>query len=96
MPPAARVGDPTAHGSPLAGAGCPTVLIGGMPAWRALSDFTPCPLVTGVVPHVGGVAAPGMPTVLIGGMPAATAGNTIIESGPPNSIASGCPTVMIG
>lgn len=36
--PAARVGDTTAHGSPLAGApGCPTVLIGGQPAWRGIS-----------------------------------------------------------
>lgn len=96
MPPAARVGDPTAHGAPLAGAGCPTVLIGGMPAWRALADFSPCPLVTGVVPHVGGVAAPGDPTVLIGKMPAAVMGDNIIETGPPNSIASGCPTVIIG
>lgn len=96
MPPAARVGDPTAHGSPLAGAGCPTVLIGGMPAWRALADFTPCPLVTGVVPHVGGVAVPGDPTVLIGKMPAAVMGDNIAEAGPPNSIAAGCPTVIIG
>jgi uncharacterized Zn-binding protein involved in type VI secretion len=37
MPLAARTGDPTSHGSPLApGPGSTTVLIGGMPAWRAL------------------------------------------------------------
>lgn len=37
MPSAARLADPTAHGSPLnPGLGCPTVLIGYMPAWRAL------------------------------------------------------------
>lgn len=36
MPPAARVGDTTAHGTPLVGPGCPTVLIGNMPAWRGL------------------------------------------------------------
>ena len=36
--PAARLGDATAHGSPLVGApGCPTVLIGGQPAWRGTS-----------------------------------------------------------
>ena len=36
--PAARVGDITAHGSPLAGApGSPNVLIGSMPAWRGTS-----------------------------------------------------------
>lgn len=37
MPPAARVSDTTGHGVPLSpGPGCPTVLIGGLPAWRAL------------------------------------------------------------
>ena len=37
MPLAARTGDPTSHGPPLApGPGSTTVLIGGMPAWRAL------------------------------------------------------------
>ena len=97
MPPAARMGDTTSHGTPLSpGPGCPTVLIGGMPAWRAASDFHACPLVTGVVPHVGGVVAVGSATVLIGGMPAARAGDMIVESGPPNSIALGEMTVMIG
>src|ERR1035437_9544513 len=37
MPPAARVTSLTGHGTPLGpGPGCPTVLIGGFPAWRAL------------------------------------------------------------
>lgn len=37
MPPAARVADVTAHGPPLTpGPGSPDVLIGFMPAWRAL------------------------------------------------------------
>ena len=36
-----------------------------------VSDFHICPMVTGVVPHIGGpVLPPGTPTVLIGGMPA--------------------------
>ena len=38
MPPAARVADPTGHGPPLLGAGCPTVLIANMPAWRAIGN----------------------------------------------------------
>ncbi|NYT10293.1 MAG: hypothetical protein GKC09_10240, partial [Methanosarcinales archaeon] len=55
MPPAARVGDLTAHGTPLGpGPGSTNVVIGGMPAWRAASDFHSCPLVSGS-PHVGGV-----------------------------------------
>ena len=97
MPPAARVGDVTSHGTPLSpGPGAPTVLIGGKPAWRAAADMHTCPLVTGVVPHVGGMVAMGSVTVLIGGMPAARQGDMIIESGPPNSISMGEPTVMIG
>ena len=36
-PPAARIFDATAHGDPLKpGPGSPNVLIGGLPAWRAL------------------------------------------------------------
>ena len=97
MPPAARVGDQTSHGTPLApGPGSVNVLIGGMPAWRAVADFHTCPLVTGVVPHVGGVVAMGSATVLINNLPAARQGDTIVEAGPPNTIAMGCPTVLIG
>ena len=97
MPLAARVGDMTAHGTPLApGPGSPDVLIGGMPAWRATSDLHNCPLVTGTVPHVGGVVAMGSLTVLINNLPAARQGDIITESGPPNSIVIGCPTVVIG
>ncbi len=97
MPPAARVGDVTSHGTPLApGPGSVNVLIGGMPAWRATADFHTCPMVTGVVPHVGGVIAVGSVTVLINNLPAARQGDMIVESGPPNSIVMGCPTVIIG
>lgn len=97
MPPAARIGDLTSHGTPLApGPGCPNVLIGGMPAWRTGADFHACPLVNGVQPHVGGMVAMGSLTVLIGGMPAARMGDSIVEAGGPNLIAIGCPTVMIG
>ena len=97
MPLAARVGDLTGHGTPLApGPGCPTVFIGGMPAWRALSDTHACPLVTVLVPHVGGVVLLGSTTVFINGLPAARQGDAIVEAAPPNTIAIGCPTVLIG
>jgi uncharacterized Zn-binding protein involved in type VI secretion len=97
MPPAARLADLTSHGTPLGpGPGSPNVLIGGMPAWRAGADFHACPLVTVLVPHVGGVVALGSLTVLIGGLPAARMGDMVVEAGPPNVIAIGCPTVMIG
>lgn len=95
--PAARVGDMTSHGTPLApGPGSPTVLIAGMPAWRAGSDTHLCPLVDGLKPHVGGVVAVGSVTVMIGGLPAARQGDMIVEAGAPNAIAAGAPTVMIG
>jgi uncharacterized Zn-binding protein involved in type VI secretion len=96
MPPAARMGDMTAHGTPLSpGPGSVNVLIGGLPAWRATADMHTCPLVTALVPHVGGVVAMGSPTVLINGLPAARQGDMITESGPPNSIVMGCLTVII-
>lgn len=94
---AARVGDSTSHGTPLApGPGCPTVLIGGRPAWRAGSDTHVCPLSNGPSPHVGGMVAVGSTSVLIGGMPAARMGDSIVEAGGPNAIAVGDATVLIG
>lgn len=97
MPPAARVGDLTSHGTPLGpGPGDPTVLIGGMPAWCALVDTHTCPLLNGLQPHVGGVVTQGSVTVLIGGLPAARMGDTIVEAGGPNVIAAGEPTVLFG
>jgi uncharacterized Zn-binding protein involved in type VI secretion len=95
MPPAARVLDQTAHGTPLTGAGSPNVLVGGMPAWR-VGDFHTCPLSTGPVPHVGGAVPTGSTTVLINGLPAARLGDTITENGPPNTIVAGESTVLIG
>ena len=95
--PAARLGDTTGHGSPLApGPGLPTVLIGGKPAWRAGVDTHVCPLFDGPKPHVGGMVAKGSATVLIGGMPAARMGDQVVEAGAPNPIAVGEPTVLIG
>ena len=56
-----------------------------------------CPLVTGVVPHVGGpITGPGCPTVLIGGMPAAVVGDLCTCVGPPDSIMMGSMTVTFG
>jgi uncharacterized Zn-binding protein involved in type VI secretion len=94
---AARMGDSTSHGTPLApGPGSVNVLIGGQPAWRAGADFHTCPLFNGPVPHVGGVVAKGSTTVLINNLPAARQGDQIVEGAPPNAIVMGCPTVMIG
>jgi uncharacterized Zn-binding protein involved in type VI secretion len=96
--PAARVTDPTTHGSPLApGPGSPNVLIGGLPAWRTLMDFHACPIVKGLVPDVGGVVMVGSPTVLINFQMACRVMDQVVEiPGGPNPIAMGCPTVLIG
>jgi uncharacterized Zn-binding protein involved in type VI secretion len=95
--PAARVGDPTGHGTPLGpGPGSLTVLVEGRPAWRAGLDVHACPLATGAVPHVGGTVATGSTTVLIGGRPAARQGDAVIETVGPNLIVAGAPTVLIG
>ncbi len=95
--PAARLGDSTSHGTPLGpGPGCPTVLIGGQPAWRVLSDTHACPLSDGPKPHGGGVVTMGSMTVMIGGLPAARMGDMVVEVGPPNAIVMGASTVMIG
>jgi uncharacterized Zn-binding protein involved in type VI secretion len=56
-----------------------------------------CPMVTVLVPHVGGpVLPPGCPTVLIGGMPAARVGDMLVCVGPPDVIALGSFTTLIG
>lgn len=98
MPPAARVGDmhtcpmvtpatpPVPHvGGPILPPGCPTVLIGGMPAAR-MGDMATC-----VGPP--DTIAKGSATVMIGGMPAARMGDMTVHGG---TITLGCPTVMIG
>jgi uncharacterized Zn-binding protein involved in type VI secretion len=67
----------------------------GMPAAR-LSDMHVCPMVTVLVPHVGGqIAGPGAPTVLIGGMPAARIGDMAVCVGPPDVIVTGSPKVLL-
>ena len=95
--PAARLGDPTAHGGVLT-LGCPTVLIGGQPAAR-MGDMHVCPMQTPAVvpiPHVGGPVLLGSVMVLIGGQPAARMGDMVMCVGPPATILMGCPTVLIG
>ena len=97
MPPAARISDmhvcpmvtpgvpPIPHvGGPVS-VGCPTVLIGGLPAARG-GDMAIC-----VGPP--DTIAMGSMTVLIGGTPAARMGDTMAHGG---TIVAGCPQVMIG
>ncbi len=96
--PAARIGDmhvcpmvtpgtpPIPHvGGPLIGPGCPTVLIGGMPA-AVLGDMCVC---TGPPDTI----AMGSSGVMIGGKPAARVGDQCAHGG---TITIGCSTVLIG
>jgi uncharacterized Zn-binding protein involved in type VI secretion len=68
----------------------------GQPAAR-VSDMHVCPMVTVLVPHVGGpILPPGGITVLIAGLPAARLGDMAVCVGPPDVIALGSFTVLIG
>lgn len=54
-----------------------------------------CPMVTVLVPHVGGpIAGPGAVTTLIGGMPAARVGDLAVCVGPPDVIVLGSFTTL--
>jgi len=67
-----------------------------MPSAARLGDLHTCPMVTGVVPHVGGpILPPGAPTVLIGGQPAARVTDPATCAGGPDSIVRGAATVLI-
>lgn len=77
---------PVPHsGGPILPPGCPTVLIGGLPAAR-MGDMLTC---VGPPDSI----AKGSMTVLIGGMPAARMGDTCAHGG---TIAVGFPMVLIG
>ena len=68
----------------------------GMPAAR-ITDPHVCPMVTVLVPHVGGpLLPPGVPTVMICGLPAATITNPAVCVGPPSRVIKGSATVLIG
>ena len=68
-----------------------------MPPAARVGDMHACPMVTGIVPHVGGpILPPGALTVLVGGQPAARVGDMAFCAGGPDVIALGSFTVMIG
>ena len=67
-----------------------------MPGAARVGDMHVCPMVTVLVPHVGGpILPPGEPTVLIEGMPAARVGDMATCVGPPDTIIVGSATVFI-
>lgn len=95
--PAARITDTTAHGGKVT-VGFPQVLIGNLPASR-IGDMHMCPMVTPgtpPVPHVGGPFITGAWTVWVGGVPQSKVGDTLICVGPPDTLAVGELTVLVG
>lgn len=91
MPNAARITDMTNHGGLESGPGCPTVLIGGLPA-AVVGDLHVCPIPSNV-PHPPSPFALGSSTVYIGGLPALRVGDV---AGCGAGLIIGCPTVLIG
>lgn len=68
----------------------------GQPAARA-SDMHVCPMVTGIIPHVGGpILPPCCVTVLTGSLPQARVTDMATCVGPPDLIALGSFTVLVG
>lgn len=68
----------------------------GMPAAR-VTDMHVCPMVTGIVPHVGGpIIPPCCPTVLTGSLFQARVTDMATCVGPPDMIALGSFTVLVG
>ena len=67
-----------------------------MPPASRIGDMHVCPLVTVLVPHVGGPIVLGVPTVLTVGMPQSTVGNMCVCVGPPDVIAMGSMSVLVG
>jgi uncharacterized Zn-binding protein involved in type VI secretion len=68
----------------------------GMPAAR-MTDMHVCPMVTVLVPHVGGpILPPCCITVLTGGLPQARVTDLAVCVGPPDVIVLGSFTVLVG
>jgi uncharacterized Zn-binding protein involved in type VI secretion len=68
-----------------------------MPFAARVGDPHVCPMVTVLVPHVGGpILPPCCPTVMAGYMPIARIGDMATCVGPPDVIAMGSSSVMAG
>jgi uncharacterized Zn-binding protein involved in type VI secretion len=68
-----------------------------MPPAARVGDMHVCPMVTVLVPHVGGPILPaGCPTVITASMPQARVGDMCVCVGPPDSILLGSTSVIVG
>jgi len=67
----------------------------GQPAAR-VTDMHTCPMVSGIVPHVGGpILPPCAITVLTGKLPQARVTDLLTCVGPPDAIVKGSMTVLV-
>jgi uncharacterized Zn-binding protein involved in type VI secretion len=101
--PAVRVGDPTAHGTPLGpspGAQMPpAVIIENKPAFRTVVDFHTCPMPIAPpapAPHAAEACYKGSFSVLINNQMAMRMGDMLMGPGPPNSVVVGALRTFIG
>jgi len=68
-----------------------------MPPAARVTDMHVCPMVTVLVPHVGGpILPPCCPMVLVGGLPQARITDMAVCVGPPDVIVMGSMTVFVG
>jgi uncharacterized Zn-binding protein involved in type VI secretion len=89
--PAAKAAEEAAKAA--AGAAMGAMITGAAAGADIHSCMTPFP----IPPHGPGVVINGSTTVIINNLPACRQGDTVLEAiGPPNSIAMGMPTVLIG
>lgn len=89
--PAAKAAEETAKSAAGAAMG------GQITAAAGGADIHSCMTPFPIPPHGPGVVIDGSKTVMINNLPACRQGDTILEAiGPPNKIAMGCPTVLIG
>ena len=66
-----------------------------MPPAARITDMHVCPLVTGIIPHVGGPQVLGAATVMIGKMPTGSSTSQEVCVGPPDVDLLGSSTVLI-
>lgn len=67
-----------------------------MPPASRITDMHVCPMVTGIIPHVGGPIVLGCFTVLTGMLPQARVTDMAVCVGPPDMIALGAFTTLVG
>ena len=93
--PAARMTDTCQHGGVIMPPCAVKTMVEMLPAAR-ITDMHVCPMVTGVVPHVGGPVITGAFTIMIEMLPATRVMEKLVCVGPPDMIAKGASKTFYG